>query len=287
MVGWIGLNIKQLVHAISSTISLGIPRLALDFKARRGSKAYFCRRFNVNTAPCISDIITGMYSIDIGLCIVRATRIVGMVYNCVAHRVLTTTWFFATGAGSTAASAAACSIITPHPISHSCVAGIAAPIYYGTNVTITHREIPVSCYPLYSITVVSYEFAKCRNRIRIWLYVLITLSTYIFANDKISAVIRIKYPDFYCYFIIRIPIRRQRRHRQQAQHHDKRQCQCKWFFHIVPLLFNVINIFLLNLAFILYILLEIISIACFLGAIILMGCILILKGGVLWLLLRF
>ena len=80
---------------------------------------------------------------------------------------------------------------------------------------------------------------------------------------------------------------RQRRHWKHAQHHDKRQCQCKWFFHIIPLLFNTIIVILLNLAFIVYILREIISIVCFLGAIILMDCILILKGGVLWLLLRF
>ena len=38
--------------------------------------------------------------------------------------------------------------------------------------------------------------------------------------------------------------------RQQAQHHDKYQRQCKLFFHIIPLLFNALNIFLLNLAFI-------------------------------------
>lgn len=68
--------------------------------------------------------------------------------------------------------------------------------------------------------------------------------------------------------------------RQQAQHHDKCQCQCKLFFHIIPLLFNTINIILLDLAFI-YILWETISIVCFLGAIILMDCILILKGSVL------
>ena len=64
--------------------------------------------------------------------------------------------------------------------------------------------------------------------------------------------------------------------RQQAQHHDKCQRQCKLFFHIIPLLFNTINIILLDLAFI-YILWETISIVCFLGAIILMDCILILK----------
>ena len=34
--------------------------------------------------------------------------------------------------------------------------------------------------------------------------------------------------------------------RQQAQHHDKCQRQCKLFFHIIPLLFNTINIILLD-----------------------------------------
>lgn len=53
-----------------------------------------------------------------------------------------------------------------------------------------------------------------------------------------------------------------------------------YFLIFIPLLFNTINIILLDLAFI-YILWETISIVCFLGAIILMDCILILKGGVL------